>query len=315
MAESKLYPEVNYPTNDSANYPKVSIVTPSYNQGKFIENTILSVICQDYSNLEYIVVDAVSPDTTQDILDRYQNHINIAIIEPDTGQANALNKGFKRCTGEIMAYLNSDDCYASSDVISKVVAYFDKNPETDVIYGQRNSINEAGFFVYCQPYRPFSKEALYLSDYIPQECVFWRQSIFEKSGSYIDESFHFAMDYELWLRFLKHDAKFLSVEDFFGLFRTYQKQKSIDLWHTLGLPEIARLHNTYLGRYIPEKEMIDYYQEHSFCAHPVAHPEAFSFSQNLWGCFTTFKRDLVETPLDRWAIREYRRRYKAESLK
>jgi glycosyltransferase involved in cell wall biosynthesis len=294
---------------ESSVYPKVSIVTPSYNQGKFIERTILSVICQDYPNLEYIVVDAVSKDETKEVLDRYSEHIDVVIIESDTGQANALNKGFKLCTGEVLAYLNSDDCYAAADVISKVVAHFEQNPEMDVVYGQRNSMNEDGYFVYCQPYRPFSKENLYLSDYIPQECTFWRRSIFEKAGPYIDESFNFAMDYELWFRFLKHDAQFLSVEDFFGLFRTYQKQKSIDLWHTLGLPEIARLHRTYLDRYIPEKEMIDYYQEHSFQAHPETQPAAFSFAQHLWGCFTTFKRDLIAAPLDRWAVQEYKRKY------
>lgn len=300
MAEGKL---------SSAVDPKVSIVTPSYNQGKFIEKTILSVICQDYCNLEYILVDAASIDATQEILQVYQPHIDVLIIEPDGGQSEALNKGFRQSTGEIMAYLNSDDCYANKEVISRAVTLFAEHPEIDVIYGQRNSINEEGRFVYCHPYRPFNKEALYLSDYIPQECTFWRRDIFERAGGQIDETFHFAMDYELWLRFLEHDAKFLSVNDYFGLFRTYQEQKSIEQWQTRGLPEIARLHNTYLHRYIPEKEMIDHYYDHFFGIHPEVSRHALEFAQRIWGGFTTFKRDLYNLRLDRWSFREYKQKY------
>jgi glycosyltransferase involved in cell wall biosynthesis len=291
-------------------HPKVSIVTPSYNQGKYIEKTILSVICQDYPDLEYILVDAVSTDQTQDILEKYKSHIDVLIVEPDRGQTDALNKGFRRATGDILAYLNSDDCYADASVIATAVRYFEENPEIDVVYGQRNCINMSGRFGYCSPYRPFCKDSLYLSDYIPQECVFWRRSIFEQAGAYIDESFHFAMDYELWLRFLKQDAKFLAVEDFFGLFRSYQEQKSIDLWETVGLPEIAKLHQTYLGRYIPEKEMVDYYQEYFFGAHPETSPEAFKCAQHFWGGFVMHKKAVLnKQPLDDWGFEEYQRKF------
>lgn len=289
--------------------PKVSIVTPSYNQGAFVEQTILSVICQNYSNLEYILVDANSQDQTQAVLESYKQHIDVLIVEPDRGQSEALNKGFRRATGEIMAYLNSDDCYASKEVISRVVTLFAEDPDTDVIYGQRNSINEDGRFVYRQPFRPFDCKALYLSDYIPQECTFWRRSIFEKAGGYIDESFQFAMDYELWLRFLQVGAKFLSVEDVFGLFRTYNKQKSIEQWHSRGLPEIARLHKTYLDRYIPEEQMIDHYKYHCFGVHPATNPNAFDFAQRVWGGFTQHKRELFNHRFDRWSQWEYRLKF------
>ncbi len=291
-------------------YPKVSVVTPSYKQGRFIQKTILSVICQDYPNLEYIVVDAVSPDNTTEILERYKKHIDVIIVEPDRGQSDALNKGFKRSTGEVMAYLNSDDCYAGPTVISRAVAALQDHPSIDMVYGQRDSINGAGNFAYAQPYRPFSKENLYLSDYIPQECTFWRRTIFEKAGGCVDESFQFAMDYELWLRFLAHGADFLSVEDVFGLFRTYSQQKSIDQWHSLGLPEIARLYDTYLGRRIPEKEMINYFQEHSYGAHPVDSPEAFQCVHKLWDINMHFKkRSLEHIRLDEWSFAEYERKF------
>lgn len=294
--------------------PKVSIVTPSYNHGEFIEKTILSVICQDYPNLEYVLVDAASTDRTKDILQKYQDHISVLIVEPDRGQTDALNKGFRRCTGDILAYLNSDDCYADSTVISTAVGYFNQNPEIDVVYGQRNCIGKGGRFTYCAPYRPFCQDSLYLSDYISQECVFWRRGIFEKAGAYVDESFHFAMDYELWLRFLKHGATFLSVPEFFGLFRSYQEQKSIDLWETVGLPEIARLHQTYLGRYVPEEEMVDHYEEYFFGAHAQASPDAFKFAQHMWGSFVMYKKDLLNNqPIDTWGLEAYDRAFQSRS--
>src|SRR5436853_3600755 len=96
--------------------PKVSIITPSFNQGSFIEKTILSVLGQDYPNLEYIIVDGDSSDQTPDILRKYESHVDVLIIEKDRGQADASNKGFKQATGRILAYLNSDDCYANHHV-------------------------------------------------------------------------------------------------------------------------------------------------------------------------------------------------------
>jgi len=287
-------------------YPKISIVTPSYNQGRFIEKTILSVICQSYPNVEYIVVDAVSTDETRDVLHKYSDYIDVLIIEPDRGQTDALNKGFGHATGEILAYLNSDDCYASKDTLATVIQYFQNNPDFDVLYGQRNCIDEFGYFIYCPPYRPFSEENLYFSDYIPQECTFWRRNIFEKVGFYVDEDFHFAMDYELWLRFLRQGARFLSVEDFFGLFRSYQQQKSIEQWQSVGLPEIAKLHQRYLEKQIPEKEMIDYYYEHFFKAHPVTCTAGFQFAQNVWNDFIAHKFNCLKVaPLDQWSMQEF----------
>ena len=286
-------------------YPKVSIVTPSYNQGRFIEKTIRSVLCQDYPNLEYIVVDGLSSDETIEVIKKYDSYIDVAIIEKDDGQADALNKGFGFCTGDILAYLNSDDCYINKEVISQVVHYFNNHPDIDVIYGQRKFISENGHFVHFYPYKPFSKSNLYLSDYIPQECTFWRRSIFEKSGFFVDDSLHFAMDYELWLRFLKHDASFSSVSNFFGLFRYYESQKSISQWHTMGVPEIAKVHNTYTKKCISEKEMIDYYYEHFYGANPSIHTQAFSFSHSVWHNFVTHKRNILgQKSIDDWVFQE-----------
>jgi hypothetical protein len=145
--------------------------------------------------------------------------------------------------------------------------------------------------------------------------VFWRRGIFEKAGGYLDESFQFAMDYELWLRFLKHGAKFLSIEPFVGLFRSYEDQKSIARWETVGLPEIARLHEAYLGRILPEKEMVDHYEEYFFGVHPKVSPAAFKMAQHLWGHYMIHKKEVLnKVPLDRWGFAEYDRRFANRSL-
>jgi glycosyltransferase involved in cell wall biosynthesis len=285
--------------------PLVSIVTPSYNQGKYIERTIRSVLCQDYSNIEYIVVDGLSSDNSKKIIKKYNKYIDVSIIEKDNGQSDALNKGFKVCTGDILAYLNSDDCYPDKSTITKVVSYFEQYPDVDVIYGQRDTIDADGRFLYCMPYRPFSKKSIYISDYIPQECTFWRRNIFEKSGSYVDDTFDFAMDYELWLRFLKHDAIFLSVTDLFGLFRSYEGQKSISRWQTVGLPEIARLYSMYTNKHIPEKDMIDDYQKHFYGVDPSFFPESFNCAQQLWNTFVVYKRNVLgQRAIDEWVFQE-----------
>lgn len=283
---------------------KVSVITPSFNQGQFIEKTILSVLCQDYENLEYIVVDGLSNDETSSILRKYQKYIDVVIIEKDDGQSDALNKGFKLATGDIIAYLNSDDCYADATVISKVVHHFTTANDVDVVYGRRDMISEDGFFTHCFPYTPFSKHHLYLADYIPQECAFWGRTIFEKAGPYVSREFDFAMDYELWLRFLEFDAKFLAVDEVFGLFRSYASQKTIAQWETKGLPEIAKLHKKYLDRTIPDEQMRNYFREHAFGVNPDMQPEAGLFQEQLWADYMTLKRQVLSKfPLDHWVLR------------
>lgn len=287
---------------NSSTTPKVSIVTPSFNQGQFIEKTILSVLAQDYSNLEYIVMDGGSTDSTSSLLASYNSYIDRAISEKDDGQSDAINRGFQLCSGEIFAYLNSDDCYANQGVISKVVRYFQEYPNVDVIYGQRYYIDEKGHFHFCYPTRPFNKESLHVSCYIHQECAFWRRSIYEKAGGFVDDSFRFAMDYDLWMRFLKVGATFLAVDDVFGLFRAYENQKSIAQWQKYGLPEIERVYQQYCDRCIPENEMIDAYQEHFYGVNPSKYPEIFRVTYDLWNTLTAQKRNVLTLPLDTWGF-------------
>lgn len=283
---------------------RVSIVTPSFNQGKFIEKTILSVLCQDYSNLEYIVIDGLSNDETSTILHKYKKYIDVVIVEKDDGQSDALNKGFKLATGDILAYLNSDDCYSDKSVISRVATHFNEKSNIDMVYGLREMINEDGYFQYSFPYHPFCKDTLYLTDYIPQECAFWRKEIFEKAGPFISREFDFAMDYELWLRFLDFGANFLAVDDVFGLFRSYASQKTIAQWQSKGLPEIAKLHQKYLGKTMSDEEMQNYFKQHVFGVNPTFHPETGTRHEQLWVYYATLKRQLLcRFPLDAWVFR------------
>jgi glycosyltransferase involved in cell wall biosynthesis len=283
---------------------KVSVITPSFNQGKFIEKTIRSVLCQDYPDIEYIVVDGLSRDNTRYILDRYKDDIDHIIIEADEGQSDALNKGFEMATGDILAYLNSDDVYANQNVISTVVRYFQEN-DVDVIYGLRYLVSEEGNFVNVYPYRSFDQDIFVWCDYIPQECTFWTRSIFEKSGAFISQDFDFAMDYELWFRFLEHGARFLSVEEPFGLFRYYANQKSIAQWQQKGLPEIARLHEKYNGAKIPEHIMHGYFWEYTYGTNPAHELPQYNTYHGLWRTFIEFKTKLLEnTPIDEWVYHQ-----------
>jgi glycosyltransferase involved in cell wall biosynthesis len=285
------------------NTPRVSIVTPSFNQGQFIERTILSVLKQDYPNLQYIVMDARSTDRTKKILDAYRNEIDIIVQEKDEGQADAISKGFKLADGEIFAYLNSDDCLASKDVVSDVVNRFQEHKDADLIYGKRYYIDENGFITIAYPFRPFNKELLYKACYLPQECAFWKREIYERCGAYIDKSFRFAMDFDLWLRMLDAGAKFVAVDRLYGLFRWYEQQKSHAVWEEIGLPEIASLQMRYLGYAVRPKMMNAIFEEHFSGANRLHNQHAYEVYKSFWNVQTRLKKiSLGAAPLDHWVF-------------
>lgn len=283
---------------------KVSIVTPSYNQGPFIEKTILSVLGQDFPNLEYIVVDGNSGDQTREVLRKYEDRIDVLIIEKDHGQADALNKGFKRATGQVLAYLNSDDCYANHQVISTVVDYFQRCRDVSVVYGRREFINQNGYFVKRFPFRAFSPNDFLICDFIPQECTFWTRSIFDRSGPYVRDELDFALDYELWLRFLKCGAHFLAIPESVGLFRCYYAQKSHAQWRTRGLQEIARVHQKYLGRIVAEAEMEACLDRHFYGVIPFLHQAQKLCHHASDGWEAVKERFWTRFPRDGWVNRQ-----------
>jgi glycosyltransferase involved in cell wall biosynthesis len=180
-------------------FPLVSIVTPSYNQSRYLEQTIQSVLDQDYHHIEYIVIDGGSTDGSVEIIDRYVNRLAYWVSESDEGQTDAINKGFNRARGEIFAWINSDDLYQPG-AIAEAVAYLTDHPEVGMVYGDANFIDEAGRVIGRFPAAQTSYHRLrqgYV--HIPQQSAFFRARLWKMVGP-LDPTFYFAMDYDLWVR-------------------------------------------------------------------------------------------------------------------
>jgi glycosyltransferase involved in cell wall biosynthesis len=178
--------------------PRVTIVTPSFNQGCFLEETIRSVLLQGYPDLEYIVIDGGSTDQSVQIIQKYQEWLAYWVSEKDEGQAHAINKGFSHSTGEICAYLNSDDVFCPS-ALNTVVSFFDKRPQATLAYGDCQIIDELSAVndLWLSP--EFDLTELLFRCYIAQPASFWRNSRMSAVGDFNAEM-HFAFDYEMWLR-------------------------------------------------------------------------------------------------------------------
>jgi len=206
-------------------YPKISIVTPSFNQGDFLEKTIQSVLKQSYPNLEYILIDGGSQDNSLEIIKKYKDKFNYWISEPDRGQSHAINKGFARSSGEIMGWLNSDDTLLP-DALNIVARTFSKYKDIDVVFGDNLGINENSEIKYFALGKPIKKFSICYFNTIPQETLFWKRNIWEKSGAGLDEALHGAMDYELGVRFYIKNAKFFYIPKFLGTERFHAGAKS-----------------------------------------------------------------------------------------
>jgi len=180
------------------NTPLVSIVTPSFNKGPYIEETILSIRNQTYKNIEHIVIDGGSTDETLSILKKYSNNL-VWISEPDLGQSDAINKGWKLAKGDIIAYLNADDTYLP-DTVGIAVNFFLKHPETGMIYGDGILSDEKGRFLINFTAGEFNiKNLIFCQDNILQPAVFLRKTVFETIGD-VDADLHLAMDLDYWIR-------------------------------------------------------------------------------------------------------------------
>ena len=181
-------------------YPLVSIVTPSYNQAQFIEETLLSVKGQDYPNLEHIVIDGGSTDGTVDILRRYEDEYNLRwVSEPDEGQSDAINKGFRMAKGEIIGWVNSDDTYMPG-AVSAAVNHLRQNPTLGWLYGDVYWIDEDSYVLREAKGEPFDLKKLICKEFHPiQPTAFFRHQTLKSIG-YLDTSLHFVMDTDLFIR-------------------------------------------------------------------------------------------------------------------
>jgi len=186
----------------SVTTPLVSIITPSFNQAGFLEETIQSVLGQSYPRLEYILVDGGSSDGSLQIIQRYASRLAWWVSEPDKGQTDAINKGFSRARGEILAWLNSDDTYHPG-AVAEAVGYLLSHPQAGMVYGDADLINERGEVIGRFPARQTDYARLrrgYV--HIPQQAAFFRASLWRQVGP-LDPTFYFAMDYDLWVRLAK----------------------------------------------------------------------------------------------------------------
>ena len=234
-------------TRPPAGAPVISIVTPNLNQGQFLEATLRSVLDQDYPNLEFIVQDGCSTDESLAILGRYASRLKQWKSEPDHGQADAVNRGMRHTTGEILAYLNSDDLLLPGS-LAYVAQFFVDHPEVDIVYSHRVLIDERGDEIGRWVLPPHDDAVIPLADYIPQETMFWRRSAWEQVGSRLDDSFQFAMDWELILRLRAAGLRFARLPRFLGAFRITNSQKTQSLLATVGRREMDECRHRALGR-------------------------------------------------------------------
>jgi glycosyltransferase involved in cell wall biosynthesis len=176
----------------------VSIITPSYNQAAFLRQAMLSVLGQDYPNLEYLVVDGGSTDGSQEIIREYAGRLAWWASEKDAGQADAINKGLARARGEVVAWLNSDDFYLPGAVSSAVRA-LEAHPDAGMVYGNMQAVDESGRLINLLTYRQYKLEDLLCFNIIGQPATFMRSSALRAAGG-LDVSFHALLDHQLWLK-------------------------------------------------------------------------------------------------------------------
>jgi glycosyltransferase involved in cell wall biosynthesis len=224
-------------------YPKISIVTPTYNQGAYIEECIQSILGQGYPNLDYIIIDGGSTDDTIEVIKKYQDQLSYWVSEKDNGLYDALNKGFKKATGEIFGWLNSDDILHRKSLFT-ISDIFNTLTEVQWVQGYPTLIDQKGRIVFHHNQR-FHKYGFYLKEYqnggfIQQESTYWTRILWEKAGSYISTKYKYAGDFELWMRFFTIE-KLYTTPAMIGAFR-YRGED--------------QLSNRYFSEYLRECDLI-----------------------------------------------------------
>lgn len=205
---------------------KVSIITPSYNQGEYIEETINSVLNQSYKNIEYIIQDSCSNDKTAQILEKYKDFPNIKIyIEKDNGQSDAINRGFKKATGVLVGWINSDDIL-NNDSIQKIVEEYNKNKNASIFYGNIELINSNGkpVGIIKESNINYNRLLNYRPEVMQPGSIYNNEIV--RNIGYLDEELHYAMDYDLWLRILKINNKAIKIDETLAKFRLHNESKT-----------------------------------------------------------------------------------------
>lgn len=243
--------------------PKISIVTPSFQQARYLPDTLRSVTQQTCADCEYIVQDGVSTDGSVEIIRNAASRSLVSVTDntrtpkarvfewesvKDGGQSDAILRGFTKTSGkpaDLMAWINSDDFYMPG-ALAFVAEYFSRHPEVDVIYGHRVLVDEESREIGRWFLPKHDNEILKLNDFVPQETLFWRRRIWDKVGG-LDKSFQFAMDWDLLLRFQAAGARIVRVPYFLACFRIHAAQKTSSAMRTVGQSEITRLRERTFG--------------------------------------------------------------------
>lgn len=210
-------------------WPKISIVTPSFNQGAYLEKTIRSVLLQGYPNLEYIIIDGGSTDQSVEIIKKYEHWIDFWVSEKDQGQSHAINNGLAKTSGELLGWLNSDDYYLPGALFKIAMAYLE-DTSVGAIYGQGHVIDETGAIVHIPKLVPVTRESLFGwcfgNDFMQPSCIFTRKA-WQESGP-IDESLNFALDVEFWIR-IADRFTFKQITDVLSIALSHSQAKTTSM--------------------------------------------------------------------------------------
>lgn len=241
---SLYIPDYYNTSSEHADCLSICIVTPSFKSGCYIEDTIKSVVEQGYPRLQYVIQDGGSDDETVLIIQKYEETLEAWESRPDNGQAHAINLGFGKAQGDIMAWLNADDLLLPG-TLEYINSFFLENPSVDVVYGHRVLIDSNNDEIGRWILPPHCHQTITWHDFIPQETLFWRRSIWEKAGGRIADEMQFAMDWEFLLRLREVGANFVRLPRFTGAFRVHPDMKSIKDVSTVGVQEMDMLRKRY----------------------------------------------------------------------
>lgn len=226
-------------------FPRISIVTPSYNQGHFLEQTLRSVLDQGYPNLEYIVIDGGSKDNSVEIIKKYADRLAYWVSEKDQGLSDAINKGYRRATGSILGWTASDDLYCPGSFM-RVVQFFRDHPECGAVVGDMETIDEESRVIFSKKSVPVNfRRALYSGSAVPDPATFYTREAWDIAGE-LDITLPYLMDYEHYLRMLSRGVRFGLIKATLAQFRLQRDSKTISGYERMFWPNFCRVQDLYL---------------------------------------------------------------------